>query len=594
MSRPVPPHRSLVVRLLGTSVLIVVLSVATAAWLAAKTATRAAQEERGESLAGDSRIYDTLLGYAATHPAWDGVELTVQALGEETGRQVTLTTTDGTPIAATHPGAASPDRPTAVVDPLGAASGVIDPRAVGPYELTPRERAEQHRLAEQRVSCLRRQGIEATVHEAPNGRAVVRLGSRNPTPRADCRFRETMATSTEKLAVGDLRDRVTPCLRERRIGAIDLDYDLTWQFHDPEAPASRVDAQDCVDEARRAQLRPYVAEPARLYLSRPARPPTPVFDLSAGSTLRIAGATGFVLLVAITATLVVGMRLVRPLRALTAAADRATHRPEPVAIARNDEIGRLAGAFNDLAERSERSEAQRRTMVNDIAHELRSPLTNIRSWLTAGQDGLADLDQDMLRLLLEESGLLQHIVDDLADLADADAGTLALHPGEHDVAELLAQVTEAHRGAADRVGVAVRRTVTGDPVAVVDQARFRQIVGNLLSNAIRHTPAGGRVEVRARDDGGDLVVEVADTGVGLSSADLPHVFDRFWRADKARTRATGGSGLGLSIARRLAQAHGGDLTAVSTPGAGSTFTLRLPGNGSESGRRSVEPGVTRS
>jgi len=198
-----------------------------------------------------------------------------------------------------------------------------------------------------------------------------------------------------------------------------------------------------------------------------------VFDLSTASTLRIAGATAFVLFIAVTATLVVGMRLVRPLRALTAAADRATHRPAPVTIARNDEIGRLAGAFNDLAERSERSEEQRRTMVNDIAHELRSPLTNVRNWLTAGQDGLADLDQDMLRLLLEESGLLQHIVDDLADLADADAGTLALHPGDHAVTDLLLQVSDAHRGAADRGGVTLGLTVTADPRAVVDPVRFR-------------------------------------------------------------------------------------------------------------------------
>lgn len=245
-------------------------------------------------------------------------------------------------------------------------------------------------------------------------------------------------------------------------------------------------------------------------------------------------------------------------------------------IARNDEIGRLTGAFNDLAERSERSAEQRRTMVNDIAHELRSPLTNIRDWLTAGQDGLADLDQDLLRLLLEESGLLQHIVDDLADLADADAGTLALHPGEHAVADLLHQVSEAHRGAADRGGVTLHLTMTADARAVVDPVRFRQIVGNLLANAIRHTPYGGHVDVNARTESGYLVIDVADTGEGITATDLPHVFDRFWRADRARSRATGGSGLGLSIARKLAQAHDGDITAVSAPGVGSTFTVRLP------------------
>ena len=577
MSRPVAPHRSLVVRLLGTSVLIVVLSVGAAAWLAAKTATRAVQAERGQSLADDSRIYDSLVGFAAAHDSWDGVELTVRHLGDETGRQITLTSTDGRPLAATHPGGKLPGRPSAVLDPLGATTGVIDPRAVGPYELTERDRSAQRALAEKRRSCLRKQGVEATVDEQPSGRSVVRLAERNPRQRQDCSFREDAPTATELAALKDLSHGIGRCLTDRHLPRVDVySVDFTWQYRAENMAGSSQDIQDCVDLARRDQLRPYVAPPAHLYLSSPARPPTPVFELSSASTLRIAGATAFVLLVAVTATLVVGMRLVRPLRALTSAADRATHRPAPVAITRNDEIGRLAGAFNDLAARSERSEEQRRTMVNDIAHELRSPLTNIRNWLTAGQDGLAELDQDLVGLLLEESGLLQHIIDDLADLADADAGTLALHRDRYFIADLLVQVSEAHRGAAERWEVSLDLDVTADPEAVVDPARFRQIVGNLLANAIRHTPAGGRVDIRARTEAGDLVVDVADTGEGIAATDLPHVFDRFWRADKARTRATGGSGLGLSIARKLAQAHGGDITAASTPGVGSTFTVRMP------------------
>ncbi|AGZ43984.1 sensor histidine kinase [Actinoplanes friuliensis] len=580
MSRSVPVHRSLVVRLLGTSVLIVVLAVATAAWLAAKTATRAVQEERGQSLAGDSQIYDTLLGFAAGHRSWNGIELTVRSLSEETGRQITLTRVDGTPIAASHPGVALPDRPTAVVDPLGGGTGVIDARAVGPYRLPERDRAAQRDLAEDRLDCLRDQGFQATLQTTPSGRSVVRMADRNPRLSEECSFREDSPTTTEREALEKLKYLVNPCLKDRHLPEIDFySADFTWQYHAQNIGGSTQDIQDCVDNARRMQLRPYVAPPARLYLSIPARAPTPVFDLSAASTLRIAGATAFVLLVAVAATLLVGLRLVRPLRALTAAADSATHRPAPVTIARNDEIGRLATALNDLAERSERGEDQRRTMVNDIAHELRSPLTIIRGWLTAGQDGLADLDQDLVRLLLEESGLLQHIVDDLADLADADAGTLTLTPGDHPIADLLAQVAEAHRAAADRGGVDLRVTVAAGTRAVVDPVRFRQIVGNLLANAIRHTPAGGAVEVRARLETGDLLVEVADSGEGIGASDLPHVFDRFWRADKARGRATGGSGLGLSIARRLSQAHGGELTAFSTVGVGSVFTVRLPAPG---------------
>jgi two-component system sensor histidine kinase BaeS len=559
-------RRSLVVRLLGTAVLIVVLSVGAAAWLAAKTATRAVQQEQSRSLAGDSLVHDALLGYAAQHADWKEVGPELRRLAGESGRQITLTTAGGTVIAASHPGAPVPERADAVVDPIGA---TIDARVVGPYRISGRDRDRQHALARKRMRCLQDQGVESTVEETSAGRLVVRLAADSPPQRQGCTFREDQPTAGERAALDQLELRVTGCLKERLLTEVAFyTTDFVPIHRDPTNVGNSRAIQDCIDRGRREQLRPYVAEPARLYLTSPARAPLPAFDLSPDSTRRIAVVTVLVLAVAVTATLVVGLRLVRPLRALTAAVDGAASRPTPVRITRNDEIGRLAAAFNALAERSERGEQQRRTMVDDIAHELRSPLTNIRSWLTAGQDGLADLDQDMVRLLLEEAALLQHIVDDLADLAAADAGTLTLTLGEHPVGDLLAQVCEAHRGTA--------LTVDGDPWASVDPIRFRQIIGNLLTNARRHTPADGRVEVRARSEHGLLVVDVADTGEGIAAADLPHVFDRFWRADRARARATGGSGLGLSIARKLAQAHGGDVTAVSTPGEGSTFTVRLP------------------
>lgn len=564
-----PWRRSLVVRLLGTSILIVILSVATTAWLAAQTATRAVQKERAQSLAGDSLIYDRLLGFAAGHPGWDTVGPDVRRLAAETGRTIAITTADGDLIASSDPAAPLPGRPSAVLDPLGGASGPIDPRAVGPYRLGERDRAAQRELVRQRLECLRSQGVEATAQEVPSGRLVVRMAERTPRLRRDCLFREDAPFPAEQRALAKLRGPVVQCLKNRHLPDIVLfPVDFTWQYAGANVYGNVQDIQDCVDNARRAQLRPYVARPARLFLSSPAEPPAPPFDLSRASTLRIAGAAGFVLLVAVAAALLVGLRLVRPLRALTAAADEAAHRPAPVTIARADEIGRLANALNDLAQRSERSEQQRRTMVDDIAHELRNPLTNVRNWLTAGQDGLADLDQDMVRLLLEETGLLQHIVDDLSDLADADAGTLALDRAEHSAADLLATVVEAYPS--------VHLRAEGELPVLVDPVRFRQIIANLLTNAIRHTPPGGRIDVWARTAGPDVVIEVSDTGEGISAADLPHVFDRFWRADRARARATGGSGLGLSIARKLAQAHGGDLTAASTAGVGSTFTVRLP------------------
>jgi two-component system sensor histidine kinase BaeS len=167
-------------------------------------------------------------------------------------------------------------------------------------------------------------------------------------------------------------------------------------------------------------------------------------------------------------------------------------------------------------------------------------------------------------------------VDDLQDLSAADAGELRLHPRPVDLADLLPAVADAFAASADRAGVtltvhALPALVTADPI------RLRQAVGNLVTNAIRHTPAGGSVAVSARTESDAHVIDVADTGPGLSAAERALVFERFWRAEKSRSRQTGGSGLGLSIVRKLIEAHDGTATVTSDPGAGSTFSLRLPG-----------------
>jgi len=236
----------------------------------------------------------------------------------------------------------------------------------------------------------------------------------------------------------------------------------------------------------------------------------------------------------------------------------------------------LAAAGAALAVNRDRAEAQRRAMVGDVAHELRNPLTNIRSWLEAAQDGLARLDPQLLGLLLEEALLLQHIIDDLRDLAAADAGDLRIHREAVYVNDILDQVAEAHRGAAETAGVRLRAQRRADPEVLLDGARLRQLVGNLVANAVRHTGAGGTVTIRSEVRDGELIIAVADTGTGIAPGDLPKIFDRFWRADDSRTRSTGGSGLGLAIARKLAEAHGGVITVESTLGVGSVFTVRLP------------------
>jgi two-component system sensor histidine kinase BaeS len=206
---------------------------------------------------------------------------------------------------------------------------------------------------------------------------------------------------------------------------------------------------------------------------------------------------------------------------------------------------------------------------------MRTPVTNIRGWLEAAEDGVVPLDAELVTSLLEEALLLQHVIADLQDLAAADAGELRLHPQEVEAAELLHAVVDAFGAAADSGGVAL--AVRAEPVVVTaDPIRLRQAVGNLVTNAIRHTPAGGRVTVAGRTDAGFLIIDVTDTGPGVPQEQRALVFERFWRAEKSRSRQTGGSGLGLSIVRKLAEAHGGTASVTSVPGAGATFTLRIP------------------
>ncbi|MFK4065071.1 ATP-binding protein [Streptomyces sp. NPDC029674] len=348
---------------------------------------------------------------------------------------------------------------------------------------------------------------------------------------------------------------------------------------DPTAAA----VTSCVDTARREQLGPYVSSPALLFItSSDGTRSTPGFSLSRANTIRLAGLAAAVLAVTVGVTALAAARLTRPLRALTTAARRMKagepDEPVPARVTRSaGEIHQLAAAFNDMAAHRKALEEQRKAMVSDVAHELRTPLSNIRGWLEAAEDGVVDTDPELVTSLLEEALLLQHIVDDLQDLAAADAGTLRLHREPVRAAEIAEQVAAAHQARADTAGVKLRATVFGDPWVTADPLRLRQAIGNLVSNAVRHTPEGGSVRISCRTTSDAVLIEVADTGTGIAPADLAHVFDRFWRADKSRTRATGGSGLGLSIVRKLVEAHDGTVDAESVPGKGSLFTVRLPG-----------------
>ncbi|MGC4876691.1 sensor histidine kinase [Micromonospora sp. DT43] len=609
MRREVPLHRSLLLRLLTLAVLIAVGSIAATAWLAVRTTTGAIRQEQGQALADDARIYDTLIAYAATHPSWDGVDATVRPLAAQVGRRITLTTESGTPVADSAPEAGPlPTKPSATVDALsvdtaltpglatvgdGAGNARIDPRAAGPYLLPPDERRTLHDRAVKAVNCLTvRAKLEAAVADGPTGRPRIDTPGTDLTDTITCiQYRSDLAvpTATERKALAQLNALVNTCLARRQLPAVRVAGDWTWvrqpaNGRDDSRDAAEVDqdhnraAGACVDTSRREQLLPYVAPAATLFVADPGGHPTTTFDLSGTNQARIAAVAGLVLLVTVGVTVLAGIRLTRPLHALTGAAQRMRDGDGSarVRVTGRDEIARLAEAFNDMSERREHLEQLRRAMVSDIAHEMRTPVTNIRGWLEAAEDGVAALDQRLVSSLLEEATLLQHVIADLQDLAQADAGALRLHPEQVYLADLLPQVAEAHRVQADSANVHLSVRVDADPQVYADPVRLRQAVGNLVANAVRHTPADGSVTISARTANGEVTIAVADTGSGILAEDLPRVFDRFWRGERSRSRQTGGSGLGLAIVRKLAEAHNGTVDATSTPTQGSTFTLHLP------------------
>ena len=270
--------------------------------------------------------------------------------------------------------------------------------------------------------------------------------------------------------------------------------------------------------------------------------------------------------------------IVGPVEALTAAARRMERGDlkARVETRSRDEVGALAGAFNAMADSLERTEALRKQMVTDVAHELRTPLTNLRGQLEAIQDGILPADAPTIRSLHEEALLLGRLVDDLQEIATAEAGRLRLDRERVSALEALEAAAAAFR--AEAAARRISLLVSGDDAGVVDadRARLGQVLRNLVSNAVAHTPPGGRVTLRASRDGSRVAISVADTGPGIAPEHLPRVFERFYRADASRSRATGGAGLGLAIVKHLVEAHGGDVSIESGPAAGTIVTCRFP------------------
>ncbi|TWD80552.1 two-component system sensor histidine kinase BaeS [Kribbella amoyensis] len=615
-------RRSVLVRFLGLSLAVALGAVIATAVIATYSTSEQLQGEIDTNISQlqvDGEIYSRLSSYAEDHASWSGVGQLVHDLADQTGRRIALTGTDGAVIAdsARVLGAAPelPSVPAATVDVAGQSTAVFSKAAsvsarmqvakagaamaiaptFGPgqsWGLTDEERRDRDALADQAAACYRAAGRNATVTKTGEGpRVVVESGTTSEGVPVNQAVRSVGTPANDPCLPPGLYE---PSAKAKAVNATEVtkatscldragqQYTLT--SFPPEnlkvvvPPDGTLEPSaefvSCTTAARSEALAPYVAPEARLFLGSKS-----AFNVFSAEGLARTAATALgVLLIAGLVMVFAGRRLVRPILALTGAAQRMAGGDHAARVPVNgrDEVARLGHAFNAMAESIQRHDHQRKAMVSDVAHELRTPLANIKGYLVASEDGVVPLDRELVGSLLEETGLLEHLVADLQELALADAGKLRLHPAPRDLTDLATQVVSAHRPAAERAEVTLATDTKGPTPAIVDSARVRQALGNLVSNAIRFTPSGGRVVVGIRRVGDAYHLTVTDNGTGIAPEHLPHLFDRFYRADHSRSRATGGSGLGLAITKHLVELHGGTVTVTSRPGHGSTFTLRLP------------------
>lgn len=292
-------------------------------------------------------------------------------------------------------------------------------------------------------------------------------------------------------------------------------------------------------------------------------------------------AGGVAALAAVALSLLLARQIAAPVRALTVAARRLAGGDfgQRVPAHTRDEVGELAHAFNAMAEALGRQEEARHRMTAAIAHELRTPLAVIQANLEALLDGVRPLSTAAVAELHQETQLLARLVADLRDLSLAEAGQLPLRRQPTDLAALARASIAVFAVRGEQAGVRLAVEAADDlPRTDVDPERIGQVLSNLLDNALRHTPPGGTVTVRIERSARLDAVQVAvhDTGPGIPTEHLPHLFEQFYRVDAARARATGGSGIGLAVVKQLVEAHGGMVAVESTPGRGATFRVALP------------------
>jgi signal transduction histidine kinase len=306
--------------------------------------------------------------------------------------------------------------------------------------------------------------------------------------------------------------------------------------------------------------------------------------VSAGVQQAILVSVGVAGVVAVAVSLAVALWITRPLRHLADAARRIADGQygRRVAYQAADEIGEFTGAFNDMAERLEATERLRSELLATIAHELKTPLTNIEGYMEALLDGVVAPEPETYEMVRKEAGRLSRLVGDIQRLSRLEAGAERLDPQTVDAAAAVRAAAEGVRPQFEQQHLALTVDIPESHIperpalAWVDPDKLQQVLLNLLSNAQRYTPEGGSVSVRLEESPSELRFVVSDTGIGIPPSDLAHIFERFYRVDKSRSSAGGGAGIGLAVVKSLIEQSGGAVGAESTVGKGTTVWFTLP------------------
>jgi two-component system sensor histidine kinase BaeS len=584
------------------AMVIALAAVAVTAFVASRTATAEVTGAVERDIEDEEAIYEALSAFAVVKGSWDGVEELVGRLAVEYDERVALTTVDGDLIvdSAELAGVPEPlpDSPVGFIDPVSPVISFEEPfGGLESVEQLIGEFGEFAVAGEALADVLARVGVEFVVEgddlgvpfpvwdeQDPFADAVVKQfflgegGFSSFGPLAPPDLVAALNDQAKDLAGHLAEAGVAHEVVEDPSGVLVVEWDLEDERSN-EAVAGYYAALPPTELITGVLQGPLLetAPAALLFLGSDADPEVVV----GGPGLPLLVAVGAVALLAVVVTGLASRRILGPIGDLTRAVRRMEEGDlsERVDAGGADEIGELAAAFNSMAASLEEQDRLRRTMTSDVAHELRTPLSNIRGYLEAMQEGVADPSAELIDSLHEEALHVQHLLDDLQYLSLAEAGELRITMDDVDLAGLAGRVVQAHQARAGAAGIELEIEAPASLHLQADAARLRQVVGNLLDNALRHTPAGGTVRVVVSSEEDAALLAVADTGSGIDAEHLPHVFDRFYRADSSRSRETGGSGLGLAIARELVRMHGGSIAVVSEPGEGTVFTVSLAKSG---------------